>query len=98
MLVACRLAGLSALGAHYAGVKWRAMRGEVRQCLGRRSGTAVDSRPLLAQALAGSGRRRYPRPARSDRLARRRPIMESWSSYVTGSNADNVIELRRAGA
>ena len=26
MLVACRLAGLSALGAHYAGVKWRAMR------------------------------------------------------------------------
>ena len=29
MLVACRLAGLSALGAHYAGVKWRAMRGRV---------------------------------------------------------------------
>jgi hypothetical protein len=27
MLVACRLAGLSALGAHYAGVKWRAMWG-----------------------------------------------------------------------
>jgi hypothetical protein len=27
MLVACRLAGLSALGAHYAGVKWRTMRG-----------------------------------------------------------------------
>ena len=26
MLVACRLAGLSALDAHYAGVKWRAMR------------------------------------------------------------------------
>ena len=26
MLVACRLAGLSALGAHYADVKWRAMR------------------------------------------------------------------------
>ena len=24
MLIACRLAGLSALGAHYAGVKWRA--------------------------------------------------------------------------
>jgi hypothetical protein len=23
MLVACQLAGLSALGAHYAGVKWR---------------------------------------------------------------------------
>ena len=30
MLVACRLAGLSALGAHYAGVKWRAMRGRRR--------------------------------------------------------------------
>ena len=27
MLVACRLAGLSALGAHYAGVKCRAIRG-----------------------------------------------------------------------
>jgi hypothetical protein len=27
MLVAYRLAGLSALGAHYAGVKWRVMRG-----------------------------------------------------------------------
>ena len=27
MLVAYRLAGLSALGAHYAGLKWRAMRG-----------------------------------------------------------------------
>jgi hypothetical protein len=26
MLVACRLAGLSELSAHYAGVKWRAMR------------------------------------------------------------------------
>lgn len=28
MLVACRLAGLSALGAHYAGVKLQAMRAE----------------------------------------------------------------------
>jgi hypothetical protein len=28
MLVACQLAGLSALGAHYAGVKWRAMRAD----------------------------------------------------------------------
>jgi len=27
MLVACRLASLSALGAHYAGVKWRAQCG-----------------------------------------------------------------------
>jgi hypothetical protein len=27
MLVGCRLPGLSALGAHYAGVKWRAMNG-----------------------------------------------------------------------
>ena len=28
MLVACRLAGLSALGAHYAGVKLQAMRAD----------------------------------------------------------------------
>jgi hypothetical protein len=30
MLAACRPAGLSALGAHYAGVKWRATNGPVR--------------------------------------------------------------------
>ena len=29
MLVACRLAGLSALGAYYAGVKWHAIRGRL---------------------------------------------------------------------
>jgi hypothetical protein len=35
MLLAYRLAGLSALGAHYAG-KWRAQCGaSLRQCLGR---------------------------------------------------------------
>ena len=40
MLVAYRLAGLSALGAHYARVKWRAMRG-----------TGL----MLHEALAGNG-------------------------------------------
>jgi hypothetical protein len=30
MLVAYRLAGLSALGAHYGGVKWRAIRATTR--------------------------------------------------------------------
>jgi hypothetical protein len=31
MLVACRLAGISALGVHYAGVKSRAMLGEAQR-------------------------------------------------------------------
>ena len=33
MLVACRLVGLSALGAHYAGVRWRAIRGRTQPLL-----------------------------------------------------------------
>ena len=37
MLLARRLAGLPALGAHYAGVKWRAMRG------GRSGGSTQNS-------------------------------------------------------
>jgi hypothetical protein len=50
MLVACRLAGLSALGAQYAGVKWRAMRGEVTQCLVTSAGILADSRRLPPRA------------------------------------------------
>jgi hypothetical protein len=33
--------------------------------------------------------------ARSDMLEGRRPIMSAWAAFVTGSTADNVIELRR---
>jgi hypothetical protein len=33
------------------------MRGELTQCLGRRSGTGCDSRQLIARALAGLGGR-----------------------------------------
>ena len=36
--------------------------------------------------------------ARSDMLERRRPIMSAWANHVTGKEASNVIELRRAGA
>ena len=32
--------------------------------------------------------------ARSDMLDRKRPIMESWSRYVTGDD-DNVVQLRK---
>ena len=34
--------------------------------------------------------------ARSDMLERRRPIMTAWANYVTGSDADNVVPLKRA--
>jgi integrase len=33
--------------------------------------------------------------ARSDMLERRRPIMESWSRYVTGADAANVVSISK---
>ena len=49
MLVACRLAGLSALGAHYAGVKWRAQCGACKphQGLGFSAGSRTSRRMRL---------------------------------------------------
>jgi integrase len=35
---------------------------------------------------------------REEMLEARRPVMERWSRYVSGLDADNVIELRRTGA
>ena len=35
---------------------------------------------------------------RSSMLERRRPVLAAWATFVTGSTADNVIELRRTGA
>jgi hypothetical protein len=35
---------------------------------------------------------------RSSMLERRRPLMQAWAEFVTGSDADNVVPLRRAGA
>ena len=32
--------------------------------------------------------------ARSDMLERRRPIMESWSRYVTGTDAQNIVRIK----
>ena len=34
---------------------------------------------------------------RSSMIERRRPIMIAWANYICGSDAGNVIELRRAG-
>jgi integrase len=36
--------------------------------------------------------------ARSDMLERRRPVMESWSRYVTGNNAANVVSISKGRA
>ena len=35
---------------------------------------------------------------RSSMLERRRPILAAWADFVTGSSADSVVPLRRAGA
>jgi integrase len=35
---------------------------------------------------------------RTSMLERRRPLMQSWSDYVTGETADNVIALKRGAA
>jgi hypothetical protein len=34
--------------------------------------------------------------ARSDMLERRRPLMESWSRYVTGTDAQNIVPIKRS--
>ena len=69
MLVACRLAGLSALGAHYAGVKWRAMRADagVRNALAP-CGNASRFPFALRAGHMQPGRIMYP----PDPLRRRR--------------------------
>jgi hypothetical protein len=35
---------------------------------------------------------------RSSMLERRRPIMQAWAAFVTGSDADNVVALKRGAA
>ena len=63
MLVACRLAGLSALGVHYAGVKSRVMLGEAQRCRntpmrGKADIRSVELQPFAAKRLTvmtGSG-------------------------------------------
>jgi integrase len=35
---------------------------------------------------------------RSSMLERRRPVLAAWADFVTGSSADDVVELRRTGA
>ena len=53
MLVACRLAGPSALGAHYAGVKWRAIRGR-RSAPSGHSGQRADIGSACIGGLLGA--------------------------------------------
>jgi hypothetical protein len=48
MLVACRLAGLSALDAHYAGVKWRTQCGATQRC------AHPTTKPLVIQVAVMS--------------------------------------------
>ena len=35
---------------------------------------------------------------RSSMLERRRPIMSAWSAFVTGTDADNVVPIKRGAA
>ena len=77
LLVACRLAGLSALGAHYAGVKWRAQYEATQRSRASRrsrgcfrpqgdrdaSARIVPREPRRSNPwLAAGGRRAWPRP------------------------------------
>jgi hypothetical protein len=62
MLVACRLAGLSALDGHYAGIKWRAT------CGGRKAHCGL-SRIMPSEPCAS----REPERRRSCNTPKRRP-------------------------
>ena len=46
MLVACRLAGLSALGAHYAGVQWRVTRADAKSIAASPASRPRNNAPL----------------------------------------------------
>lgn len=51
------------------------------------------SETVLAHAIGGRVERSY---ARSDMIERRRPVMQAWADYVTGSLADaNIVRLER---
>ena len=52
MLVACRLAGLSALGAHYGASNEAQCRARLRDALVTPAGILAGSHPLFARALA----------------------------------------------
>ena len=51
-------------------------------------------------SIAGSRHREQGHPPylRTTMLERRRPIMAAWANFVSGSDADNVVPLRRAAA
>ena len=68
MLVAYRLAGLSALGAHYAGVRWRAMWGTGVGSVRSLAGNGGKLRRLNGAepaALRTAGDGNFPAPALS---------------------------------
>ena len=49
----------------------------------------------LAHAIGSNVTRSY---LRTTMLERRRPIMAAWANFVCGSDADNVVPLRRGAA
>ena len=86
---ACRLAGLSALGAHYAGVKWRAMRGG---CNSRR----LCSPPILQAPYGGRGgnEARVPNVRLTVPAQQARCASAIWSG---GGQALNMLPLHSLG-
>ena len=49
----------------------------------------------LAHAIGGNVIRSYQH---SSMLERRRPVLSSWATFVTGETADNVVALNRGVA
>ena len=49
----------------------------------------------LAHAFGNAASQAYNR---STLLERRRPVMQAWSAFVTGADADNVVPIRRTGS
>jgi len=47
---------------------------------------------ILGHVVGGKVERTYQR---SDRLDRRRPVMEAWARFVTGQESDEVVPIRR---
>ena len=92
MLVACRLAGLSALGAHYAGVKWRAIRGPrvaARPSLVTSSRWPLQRRrckTAIRTALAASTARLIRPPAHATKIGDAHYVIPISRDYCAGDD------------
>jgi hypothetical protein len=70
--------------------------GPEAQGIGERIGVDFEvAEQCLAHAVGDAVTRAY---LRTSNVERRRAVMQRWAEFVAGKAADNVVELRRAGA